>query len=139
MPRRATAQQRSYGRGSRARPAHGTTVARNRAGLSTTVFTATVTNSGTLASAPTISKTSVTGPTTVYFENATAAKTVSVSVPAGTGTLSVDFSTRVVTFASATVEGAVTEDSRWWTLAPGANTVRSNVAASVSHRDAYTG
>lgn len=139
MPRRATAQQRFRGSTPRPRPAHGTTVVRNRSGLSATVYSATVTNSGTLATSPTISKTGVTGPVTVYFENVTAGKTVWVNVPSGTGDLSVDFATKTVTHAGSTVSGAVTEDSRWWTLAPGANTVRSNIAASVTHRDAYTG
>lgn len=135
MPRRAVAQQRYRA------PRHRAPRARSslhRTPATQVVKSATVTNAGTVETAPVLSKTSVTGPTTVYFENATQAKTVWVSVPAGTGDLSVDFSTKAVTFAGSTLTDAVTVDSRWWTLSPGANTIRSNVAASVTHRDAFS-
>lgn len=138
MPRRATSQQAF-----RARPvrrARGRVLhSRNPSFNDATAYSATVTNSGTLAVSPTITETGITGPTTVYFENATAGKTVWINVPAGSGTLVVDFATRTVTFAGSTVTGVVADGSRWWTLAPGANTVRSNVSASVAHRDAYSG
>jgi hypothetical protein len=121
--RRATSQQRFKA------PRHRPATARRRRTRNPsfddqTVYTATVTNNGTIESAPSVSKTGVTGPTTAYFENATQAKTVWVNVPSGTGTLAVDFATRTVTFAGSTLTDVVTEASRWWTLSAGANTIR---------------
>lgn len=109
---------------------------RNRAAATT--YTATVTNNGSVATSPTISIDGPLTPTTVFFENVTAGKTVWINQAVGAGeTLSVDFSTRTVTLEGVTVSGVVSVDSRWWELAPGNNTIRSNVGASVSHRDAY--
>lgn len=137
MPRRGVAQQ--VHRAPRRQATSGRTVNfRNPAARSATTYTATVTNSGSVATSPTIS---IDGPltaTSVFFENVTAGKTVWINQTVGAGeTLSVDFSTRTVTLEGVTVTGVVSVDSRWWELAPGGNTIRSNVAASVSHRDAY--
>lgn len=138
MPQRAVRQQRSTQRRS-ARQRKGTTrFVRNPNYRTSTVFSGTITNTGTIATAPSISIAGPVVPASIYFENATAGKTVWINQAVASGqTLTVDFSTRTVTLAGATVTGVVTIDSRWWELAPGANTVRSNVAASVTHRDAY--
>lgn len=138
MPRRAVPQQRYQARPARRVVRAHARVARNQGFRSAAVLSATVTNVGTVDTAPVLSKTSVTGPTTVYFESLTQGKTVWVNVPAGSGDLSVDFATKTVTFGGATVSDAITQESRWWTLDPGANAIRSNVAASVTYRDAYT-
>lgn len=114
-------------------------VRRNVAGLTASSYSATVTNSGTVESGRLTL--TVTGPSSagVYFENATQGKTVWVdtTVPAGQA-LTVDFATKTITLNGVDISTTVTGESRWWTLSPGANTVRSNVAVSVSHRDAYS-
>ena len=135
MPRRAVSQQVYRARPTR-QPSRSTTSQRNPA--AGTTYSGTVTNSGTVETAPTIT---VSGPAAApFFENVTAGKTVwvNVAVPSGQD-LVVDFATKTVTLNGVTQSNAVGVDSRWWTLAPGANTIRSNVAASVSHRDAFTG
>ena len=136
MPRRVVAAQRFSAPARRAVRPRSSTL---RNPLTQTVFSATVTNSGTVASAPVISIAGPLSTPTVYFENATADKRVTLNITVGAGqTLSVDFATRIVTLASVEQSGVVTVESRWWDLAPGANTVRSNVAASVSHRNAFS-
>lgn len=137
MPRRGVAQQ--VHRATRRQAAGGRTVTfRNPAARSATTYSATVTNSGSVATSPIITIDGPLTPTTVFFENVTVGKTVWINQAVGAGeTLSVDFSTRSVTLEGVTVTGAVSVDSRWWELAPGGNVVRSNVAASVGHRDAY--
>lgn len=138
MPRRAVAQQRFTVPRRHRIHAHGHTL-RNVAYRASTVYSATVTNAGTVPTAPTISYTAVGSWTTVYFENVTAGKTVWINQTLTNGqVLAVDFSARTVTVDGVTVNGVVSVDSRWWDLASGANTVRSNVPASVSHHDAFT-
>lgn len=137
MPRRAVSQQRSTQRRI-PRRSSGSTFLRNPSYRTATVYTATVTNGGSLPTAPSISIAGPVAAASMYFENATAGKTVWVNTTVGSGqTLTVDFSTRTVTLAGATLSGVVSVDSRWWDLAPGNNTVRSNVGASVSFRDAF--
>lgn len=137
MPRRGVAQQ-VHSAPRRQATSGRTTTFRNPAARSATTYTATVTNSGSVATAPTISIDGPLAPTTVFFENVTAGKTVWINQAVGAGeTLSVDFATRTVTLEGVTVSGVVSVNSRWWELAPGDNTIRSNVGASVSHRDAY--
>lgn len=139
MPRRAVAQQRiTVPKRRPVQPRRRVRTVRNPSYRAATVYSATVTNGGIIATSPTISIAGPVTPSTIYFENATAGKTVWINQTVGSGqTLSVDFSTRTVTLSGTTVTGVVTVDSRWWDLAPGANTVRSNVAATVTHRDAY--
>lgn len=137
MPRRGVAQQ-SFRAPRRQASIGRTTTVRNPAGRTATIFSGTVTNGGTIATHPIISIAGPVAPSTIYFENATAGKTVWINQAVADGqTLTVDFATRTVTLAGVSVTGAVSIDSRWWELAPGANTIRSNVAASVSHRDAF--
>lgn len=138
MPRRAVAQQRyTAPRRQPTRPS--SRIRRNPAYRAGTVYTATVTNAGTLATAPTISYTSASSYASVYFENATAGKTVWLARALVNGdVLSVDFAARTVTLNGTVLADVVTVDSRWWELASGANTVRSNIPASVTHRDAYS-
>lgn len=125
-PRHRSIPQRSIG-------------ARNPNHRAGSVYTATITNNGTVATAPAITISGPLSVPTVYFENATAGKTVWVNQTVGSGqTLTVDFGARTVTLAGVTLSGVLSVDSRWWDLAPGANTVRSNVAATVTHRDAYS-
>ena len=138
MPRRAVAVQRFTAR----RPAiirARSRLRRNPAYRAGTVYSASVTNAGSTASPSfTVSIAGPVTPTGVYFENATQGKTVWISTaPASGQTLTVDFSTRTVTLAGSTLSGVVTIDSRWWDLSAGVNTIRSNVAATVTHRDAY--
>ena len=112
---------------------------RNPSYRTATVYSGTANNTGVSATAPTITIAGPVAASTVYFENATAGKTVWINITVGSGqTLSVDFSTRVVTLAGVTQTGVVSIDSRWWDLAAGNNTIRSNVAATVTWRPAYT-
>lgn len=138
MPRRAVPVQRFRAPRHRSTPQR-SVGARNPSHRAATVYSGTITNSGTVATAPSIS---IAGPLTtptVYFENATAGKTVWVNVTVGSGqTLVVDFAARTVTLAGVLLSGVLSVDSRWWDLAPGANTVRSNVTATITHRDAYS-
>lgn len=142
MPRRGTAVQRNAP--ARRRPV--TPVAtrakrriRNPSYRAQTVYSGTVTNAGTVASPNfTISIAGPVTPSAVYFENATQGKTVWLTIaPASGQTLTVDFYARTVTLAGVTQSGVVTSDSRWWDLSSGANTIRSNVAATVTPNDAY--
>lgn len=138
MPRRAVAQQRFVRRASLARSSVSTHV-RNPSYRAGTTFTATVTNAGTVVTAPTISYTAVGSWVSVFFTNVTAGKTIWVNQSLTNGqVLVVDFSARTVTVDGVAVSGVLSVDSRWWDLAVGANTIRSNVPASVSHRDAFS-
>lgn len=139
MPRRAVSQQRFTPRRSLAPRRGRSSVTRNPAYRAATVYSATVTNSGTVATAPTISYTATGSVASVYFLNATAGKTIWINQPlVNTDVLSVDFAARTVTLNGVTVSGVLSVDSRWWDLAPGANTVRSNVPASITHYNAYS-
>lgn len=103
------------------------------------VFSATVTNAGTVAAGPSVD---VAGPTAAgwILRNATTGQTLHVNyaVPSGR-TLTVDLKARTLTLdGGSVVTGAVDlVNSTWWTLAPGANTVQASVAAIVRHRDAW--
>ena len=104
-----------------------------------TIKTGTATNSGSVATAPTITVTGPQTPATIYFQNATQGKTIWVNQTVGSGhTLTIDFSARTVTLDSSVLSGVLTVDSRWWDLSPGANTINSNVAATVTWRAAST-
>lgn len=138
MPRRAVAQQRHAPPKRQVSSPSSRSVGRNPAYRAGTVYTAAVTNAGTLPTAPTFTFTSAASHASVYFENVTAGKTVWLTQALVNGdVLSVDFDARTVTLNGTVLTNVVTAESRWWDLAPGANTVRSNIAASVTHRDAY--
>lgn len=138
MPRRAVRQQRYTHRSRPSRPGVSNAV-RNPSFRGGSTYTATVTNAGTLPTAPTISYTATGSVVSVYFTNATAGKTVWINrALVNTDVLSVDFAARTVTLNGSTLSDVVSVDSRWWDLAVGANTVRSNVPASVTHRDAFS-
>ena len=103
-----------------------------------TEFSGTVTNAGTAPTPPTFTYTSTGSYASVYFANATSGKAVWLTLPLVNGdVLTVDFSARTVTLNGSTVANVVTAASRWWDLEVGANTVRSNVPATVKHRDAF--
>lgn len=138
MPRRAVPRQ-VFQRPAARRVHSGTRTSRNLNYRHSVVYTATLTNLGPVDTYPTAT---IAGPitaATVYFENATSVKTVAVatSVPNGQ-TLTVNFQARTVTLNGVDITSQVTIDSRWWALAPGANLVRSNVAATVTFRSTTT-
>lgn len=138
MPRRAVPQQRFTAPRHRAIRARSKS-RRNPNYRTPTTYSNTVTNSGTVASADfTISIAGPVTPTSVYFENTTQGKTVWITLaPASGQTLVVDFYARTVTLAGVAQTDALTSDSRWWDLSAGANTIRSNVGATVAARDAF--
>lgn len=138
MPRRAVPQQRFVA--PKRRPVKARSrVRRNPSFRAGTTYSGTATNLGTVATAPTFTYTSTGAYASVFLENATAGKTVWLAQALVNGdVLSVDFLARTVTLNGSTVS-AVTGESRWWDLAPGANTIRSNIPAAVEWRNAYTG
>lgn len=138
MPRRAVPVQRYVAPKPRKVRAH-SSARRNPAYRAGVVYTGTATNSGTVATNPTITVTGPVTPTSLFFENATAGKTIWINCAVGSGqTLTVDFGARTVRLNSTVQTNVLTADSRWWDLASGANTLRSNVAAAVTWRNAYS-
>lgn len=139
MPQRA--RTRSTQRRSRPVRRHKAAFLRNPSYRNPTVYTGTVTNAGTVATSPMITVTGPVSGASVFLENVTARQTVWVNVTVGAGQeLVVNFSTKAVTLDGVALAASVVSiGSRWWLLSPGANTVRSNAQASVSHHDAYTG
>lgn len=111
------------------RAAAGRSIAgRNPAGRAGVVYSGVATNTGAVATPPTIE---VAGPSPASFflRNATAGRTVWVSyaVPSGQ-TLVVDFAARTATISGSPV-AAIAGAQEWWDLAPGANTIESSAPA----------
>lgn len=104
-----------------------------------TVYSATVTNAGAVATSPSVD---IAGPTGAGFilRNATSGQTLHVNYSVASGrTLTVDFKTRTLTLDTGAVVSGVVDlaNSTWWQLAPGATTVQASVPATVRHRDAW--